>query len=301
MPDDDYRKYLDPKVLQKITRLELRARLIVEGFISGRHKSPFHGFSVEFAQHREYVPGDDTRHIDWKLWSRSDRYYIKQYEEETNLRCYILLDMSESMRYGSPDHMNKFDYASCVAGSLAFMLLQQQDAVSLTLFDTDIRRFVPPSGHPAHIKTMLSEVVGASQERKTEMESIFHNLAEKIARRGVIVVVSDLFVPVESLIKGIQHLRHKRHDVIVFQVLDEYELSFPFQSNTMFHGLEGYPEVLVEPRSLREAYLREFDTFNTELRRRCVANNVDFVQLKNSDYLDAALAGYLASRSARAK
>ncbi len=298
---DEYTKYLDPKVLQKITRLELRARLIVEGFISGRHKSPFHGFSVEFAQHREYVPGDDIRHIDWKLWSRSDRYYIKQYEEETNLRCYILLDISESMRYGSPDHMNKFDYASSVAGSLAFMLLQQQDAVSLSLFDTDIRRYVPPSGHPAHIKTMLNEVVSTSQERKTEMESIFHNLAEKIPRRGVVVVISDLFAPVESIVKGIQHLRHKNHDVIIFQVLDEYELTFPFQSNTMFDGLEGYPEVVVEPRALREAYLREFEDFNTDLRRRCIGSNADFVQLTNTDHLDAALSEFLASREARAK
>jgi len=294
---EDYRKYLDPKVLQKITRLDLRARLIVEGFISGMHRSPFHGFSVEFAQHREYVPGDDIRHIDWKVWSKSDRLYIKQYEEETNLRSYILLDMSESMKYGSPGNMNKFDYAACVAGSLAFLLLRQQDAVSLTLFDTDIRTYVPPSGHSAHIKTLLSEVVGTSPERKTEIEHIFHGLAEKISRRGIIIVISDLFVPVENILKGIRHLRHRRHDVIVFQVLDEFELTFPFQQNTLFRGLEEYPELLIEPRSLRDAYLRAFENFNTELRRGCIASNVDFVQLKTTDHLDAALASYLAARS----
>jgi len=298
---EDYRQYLDPKVLMKISRLDLKARLIVEGFISGMHKSPFHGFSVEFAQHREYVPGDDIRHIDWKVWSKSDRFYIKQYEEETNLRCHILLDMSESMRYGSPDRMNKFDYAACVAGSLAFLLLRQQDAVSLTLFDTDIRTHVPPSGHPGHIKTLLQEVVGTSPERKTEVEHIFHGLAEKVTRRGIIVVISDLFVPVSSIIKGLQHLRHRRHDIIVFQVLDEYELTFPFQQNTLFHGLEEYPEVMVEPRGLREAYLREFGAFNTELRRGCISNNVDFRQLKTTDHLDAALASYLAARASRAK
>jgi uncharacterized protein (DUF58 family) len=281
----------------KITRLELRARLIVEGFISGMHKSPFHGFSVEFAQHREYVPGDDTRHIDWKVWSKSDRLYIKQYEEETNLRSYILLDMSESMRYGSPDKMSKFDYAASVAGALAFLLLKQQDAVSLTLFDTDIRSYVPPSGHPNHIKTMLQEVVGTSPERKTEMETIFHNLAEKATRRGVVLIISDFFAPVDSIVRGLQRLRHRRHDVVAMQVLDEYELSFPFQSNTLFRGLEEYPEVMVEPKALREAYLREFDKFNTALRRGCVGSGVDFVQFNNSDRLDAPLSSFLASRS----
>jgi len=293
---EDYRKYLDPKVLMKISQLDLKARLIVEGFISGMHKSPFHGFSVEFAQHREYVPGDDVRHIDWKVWSKSDRLYIKQYEEETNLRAYILLDMSESMKYGSPDHMNKFDYASCVAASLAFLLLRQQDAVSLTLFDTEVRTHVPPSGHPAQLKTMLSEVVGTSPERKTELGHIFAELAEKITRRGVIVIISDLFASVDGIIKGIQQFRHRRHDVIVFQVLDEFELTFPFQRNTLFRGLEEYPEALIEPRSLRDAYLDAFGEFNTQLRRRCIANNVDFVQLKTTDNLDAALSSYLASR-----
>jgi len=294
---EEYRKYLDPKVLMKISRLDLKARLIVEGFISGMHKSPFHGFSVEFAQHREYVPGDDIRHIDWKVWSKSDRFYIKQYEEETNLQSHVLLDMSESMKYGGPGRMTKFDYGACVAGSLAFLLLRQQDAVSLTLFDTDIQTHVPASGHPGHIKTLLQEVVGASPRRKTEVEHIFHGLAEKITRRGIIIVVSDLFVPVRNLIRGLQHLRHRRHDIIVFQILDEDELTFPFQENTLFRGLEEFPEVLVEPRSLREAYLKAFGEFNTELRRECIANNVDFVQLKTTDHLDAALASYLAARS----
>jgi uncharacterized protein (DUF58 family) len=231
------------------------------------------------------------------VWSKSDRFYIKQYEEETNLRCHILLDISESMTYASPEHMSKFDYAACVAASLAYLLLRQQDAVSLTLFDTAIRTHVPPSGHPHHIKTLFQEVAGTSPERKTDLEPIFHGLAESITRRGVIVIISDLFVPVESVIKGVQHLRHRRHDVVVFQVLDEHELTFPFQQNTLFRGLEDLPEVMVEPRSLREAYLKAFGDFNTRLRRGCIANDVDFVQLKNTDHLDAALASYLASRS----
>ncbi len=293
---EDYRKYLDPKVLMKISRLDLKARLIVEGFISGMHKSPFHGFSVEFAQHREYVPGDDIRHIDWKVWSKSDRLYIKQYEEETNLRCYVLLDMSESMRYGSPGNMSKFDYASCVAASLAFLLLRQQDAVSLSLFDTDVRTHVPPSGHPAQLKTMLKEVAGTSPERKTELGHVFRELAEKVTRRGVVIIISDLFAPIEGTIRGIQEFSHRRHDVIVFQVLDEYELTFPFQRNTLFRGLEDLPEALVEPRALREAYLEAFGEFNAQLRRSCIASNVDFVQLKTTDRLDAALSSYLASR-----
>jgi len=231
------------------------------------------------------------------VWSKSDRFYIKQYEEETNLRSHILLDMSESMRYASEGTMPKFDYAACIAGALAFLLLRQQDAVSLTLFDTEIRTFVPPSGHPAHIKTLLKEVVGTSPERKTEIAPIFSALAERISRRGVIIIISDLFAPVDDVIEGIRQFRHRRHDVIVFQVLDEAELTFPFQQNTLFRGLEEYPEVMIEPRSLRDAYLKAFGEFNTELRRGCVASNVDFVQLKTSDHLDAALSSFLASRS----
>jgi uncharacterized protein (DUF58 family) len=294
---EDFKKYLDPKVLTRITRLDLKARLIVEGFISGMHKSPFHGFSVEFAQHREYVPGDDIRHIDWKVWSKSDRYYIKQYEEETNLRTYVMLDMSESMRYGAEGRMTKFDYGATVAAALSFLLLRQQDAVSLTLFDNEVRTHIPPSGHPAHLKTMLQEVVGASCERKTEVTRIFEQLAEKITRRGIVVVISDLFAPIDEIVRGIRQLRHRRHDVIVFQILDEDELTFPFQRNTLFRGLEEYPELLVEPRALRDAYLEAFGDFNRELRRGCRSSGVDFVQLKNTDHLDAALSSYLASRS----
>ncbi len=301
MPEtqEDYRKYLDPKTLSKIKRLDLKARLIVEGFISGLHRSPYHGFSVEFAENREYVPGDDIKHIDWKVWGRSDRYYIKQYEEETNLRCTVVLDTSESMHYGSDSDVTKYDYACYVAASLAYLMLNQQDAVGMAMFDQDINLFMPPTSTGIQLKQMLHEMTKVAPKKKTNIGLILHNLAERISRKGMVIIISDFFDSADNVLYGLRHLRHKKHDILAFHILDKYELSFPFESMTLFEGLEEYPELLADPRALKKAYLKELDTFLNELKKGCRNNRVDYIQLHTGMPLDVALTSYLAMRGAR--
>ena len=296
---EDYRKYLDPKTLSKIRRLDLKARLIVEGFISGLHRSPYHGFSVEFAEHREYVPGDDIKYIDWKVWGRSDRYYIKQYEEETNLRCHVVLDTSESMLYGSDAAVSKYDYACYVAASLSYLILHQQDAVGLVMFDQDIHNYLPPTSTGIQLKQMLHEMAQVKPRKKTNMGTIFHSLAERVTKKGLIIVISDLFDSVDNILFGLRHLRHKKHEILVFHILDKYEITFPFETMTLFEGLEEYPELLADPRALKKAYLKELDLFLNDIKKGCRNNRVDYVQLHTGMPLDVALTRYLAMRSAR--
>ena len=297
----DPRKYLDPGVLARVSRLELKARLIVEGFIAGLHKSPYHGFSIEFAEHREYVPGDDIRHIDWKVFGRSDRFYIKQYEEETNLKSYILLDVSQSMDYPDrrkdPDRVTKFDYATYVAAGLAYLLLRQQDAVGIALFDDAIRSFVNPSSNPSHLQAICSAVESPSLRQKTDVGAIFHELADRVKKKGLVLIVSDLFDDLDRVKRGLKHLRYKNHDVIVFHVLDRDELTFPFRRMTLFEGLEGLPDVVANPNSLREAYLAEMQGFLGEVRKVCRDHRIDYVELDTSMKLDVALSTYLAARA----
>ena len=301
MAKTELKKYLDPKVLNKVRRLDLQARLVVEGFISGMHRSPFHGFSVEFAEHREYSPGDDIRHLDWKVLGRTDRLYIKQYEVETNLRATFLVDISESMRYGEDgrrDRMSKYHYAACVAASLAVLLLNQQDAVGLATFDEELRSFLAPSTSSNHIKSFVHELDVVSLKAKTSLEPICHSLAEKIPRRGMICLVSDLFVDADGLIRGLRHFRHRNHEVMVLHVMDEDELTFPFQGNTLFRGLEETGRVTIEPRALRKGYLEAVDGFCADVKRRCIANRIDYKLVSTGDLLDAALLAFLAARAA---
>jgi len=221
------RKYLDPQTLAKLQGLELRARRIVEGYVAGLHRSPYQGFSIEFAEHREYSPGDDLRYLDWKVFGRTDKFYLKQYEEETNLVCYLLLDTSESMQYQSdPTALSKLEYAKCLAAALASLVLLQQDSVGLTTFDREIRTQVRPSSSPSHLKQLLGVMEQSRPERKTATGPIFHDLAERLKKRGVVIILSDMFDDVPAMMTGLKHFRHRRHDVIVMHVLDPAELSF---------------------------------------------------------------------------
>lgn len=297
-------RYLDPKYLARISRLEVKARLIVEGFISGLHKSPYHGFSVEFAEHREYVPGDDIRHIDWKVFGRSDRFYIKQYEEETNLKAYVLLDVSQSMAYPHEpgetrdgERPSKYEYGAFVAAGLSHLLVSQQDAVGLALFDERVRTFVQPSSSPSHLSAILSEIEKTPLKDKTNVGSIFHEVADRIKKKGMVLVISDLFDSIDHLKHGLKHLRYKGHEVIVFHVLDTDELTFPFQRMTLFEGLEGHPELLANPQSLRDAYLEEFNEYLGQVRKACRDMRIDYVQLDTAAPLDVALSAYLAKRA----
>jgi uncharacterized protein (DUF58 family) len=295
---DDPHKYLDPLTLAKVRDLELQARLIVEGYLSGMHKSPYHGFSVEFAQHREYVPGDDIKHVDWKVYGRTERYFLKQYEEETNLVCWLLLDVSESMQYRSRE-VSKYDYACMVAAALAYLTLHQQDSVGLVAFDDRIRTFLRPSSQPSHLKEIVRILNQGPAREKTRLAPLFHDLAERIARRGIIFILSDLFDEPADLLAGLKHLRHKRHEVVLFHVLDGAELEFPFQEATLFRGLEQHPDLLTDPRSLRDGYLAEIQSFISQLQRGCREQNMDYVPLRTDTNLAVALSSYLAHRLTR--
>ena len=295
------RNPLDPRVLAKVSKLELRARLVVEGFVSGMHKSPYHGFSVEFAQHREYVPGDDIRYVDWKIFAKSDRIYIKEFEEETNLRANLFLDQSESMAYGHDDGMTKFDYAATAMAALAYLIQQQSDAVGVTLFDEKVVRQVPPSNTRANLNNVFKTLTEAKPTAKSRIGGVLSEVARELRRRGMVMVFSDLFDNATEVLNGLRALAQRGHDVVVFHVLDRDEVEFPFERMTMFEGLESMPELLVDPKALRDAYLDEINAFQDQVRRGCLAQRIDYVRLLTHQPLDVALSSFLALRASRAK
>jgi uncharacterized protein (DUF58 family) len=295
---EDPQRYLDPVTLARVRNLELQARLIVEGYLSGRHKSPYHGFSVEFAQHREYVPGDDIKHVDWKVYGRTERFYLKQYEEETNLVCWLVVDVSESMQYRSGP-VSKYDYACLLAAALAYLVLQQQDSVGLMTFDDQIRKVLRPLSRTSYLKEIVQVLNRGAAREKTHLGPVFHDLAERIPRRALLIVLSDLFDDVPEVLAGLKHLRFKRHEVVVFHVLDPAEVEFPFQEATLFRGLEQVPELLTDPRSLRRSYLAQVQAFVAELKHGCRAQNTDFVPVRTDANPGAVLVSYLAQRLAR--
>ncbi len=294
--------YLDPRVLNKVGRLELRARLVVEGFVTGMHKSPYRGFSVEFAQHREYVPGDDLRHIDWKIFAKADRFVVKQYEEETNLRAHLFLDQSESMNYAHDGGMAKFDYAATACASLSFLIQQQADAVGLTLFDEQVCKQVPPSNTRQSLANVFTALEQAkARKQKTKVGAVLHDLANHLRKRGMVLVFSDLFDDPEQVLHGLHEIQSRGHDIVVFHVFDRDELEFPFERMTLFQGLEQMPELLCDPKSLRDAYLAEIGAFAEQIRKGCLAQRIDYVRLVNHMPLDVVLTSYLSARAARAK
>ncbi|MBE7493283.1 MAG: DUF58 domain-containing protein [Planctomycetes bacterium] len=296
---ETYQKYLDPAVLNEIRHLEVTARNVVEGFISGLHKSPYKGFSVEFAQHREYVPGDDLRYLDWKAFAKSDKYYIKEYEEETNFRAVIVLDTSESMRYKSGENLSKLDYGRYMAASLAYLIQRQSDAAGLGLFDQKLYDFVPPATSHASLMRMLASMHERKPEKKTDIGEVLTDVAQRAGRRSLVILVSDLFDRLDNLRKGLEHVSARKHDVIVFNLMDHQEREFTFDRLTQFLGMEGYPDLLVDPRALRKAYLEEVATFTAEARRVCLRSRADFTPIDTQTPLGVVLQAYLAKRMGR--
>jgi uncharacterized protein (DUF58 family) len=293
---------LDVHTLASLQGLELRARRIVEGYVAGLHRSPYQGFSNEFAEHREYTPGDDLRYVDWKAFGKSDRFYLKQFEEDTNLICYLLLDTSESMQYQGPGApLSKLAYAQCAAAALAYLVLHQRDAVGLVTFDHEIRQLVRPSSVGTQLKQLLRAMEEATPARKTRTGPIFHDLAERFTRRGIVVILSDLFDDVDQVLAGLKHLRHRRHDVIVFHVLDPAEIDFPFQQVTLFKGLEAMGHIVTEPRSLRAAYQHEIQSFLKCVRTGCRAQQIDYLTLRTDRPPDAVLSAFLSARKKRVR
>ena len=318
MANDRSLTYFDSRTLGKLQGVTLRVRGTVEGAVTGTHRSPFHGFAAEFAEHREYVPGDDLRYVDWKVYGRSDRVFVKQFEEETNFACHVLLDTSESMQFQSDAaSLSKLEFAKHVAAALSYVVVRQQDAVGLIAFDHMVTQIVRPGSQPAHWQQLshvleqtgraggVSPLMGPDDSTQSTTQthqgadaprspfavigSILSDIAEQLSRRGVVILLSDLFGNADELMKGLKRLRHRKHDVRVWQIVDPAEEDFPFDDPTLFRGLEGWANLSVEPRLLRAAYLREFLSFRESLRRQCLDLGIDFVVLRTDLPVDLAI------------
>jgi uncharacterized protein (DUF58 family) len=287
--------YLKPSVLTRAEALGIKARSIVEGLRVGDHKSPFRGFSVEFVQHREYVPGDDIRHIDWKSYGRSERYTIKQYEQETNFTAHILLDGSKSMEYGD-GATNKLEYAKLLAATLSYVIVRQRDSVALNVFDREWRTELPPSSSMANVNTILHTLEDLEPEEKTSMGPLLEQLADKARRRGLMFVISDMFDEVDNVLKGLKHLRFQGHDVTVFHIMHPDEIDFPFTGNVKFDGLELPEEIKTRPHLIRPAYQRVVSDYLNELRTGCDAYRVDYIRMPTNVPLEQPLSKYLITR-----
>jgi len=288
--------YFEPDKIASLRNLSLLARHAVEGFISGLHRSPHRGFSVEFSEHREYSPGDDLRHLDWVAWGRSDRYYIKQYEQETNLRAYILLDCSASMnyRYGAP--VTKLAYGCFLTACLSYLMCRQQDLVGVVGFDERVRFHLSPGSTPAHLDRVFKHLEMLKPGKRTAMADTFHHLADRIAKRGLILVISDLYDDPDAILRALQHFVFKKHQIIVFHVLDPAEIEFPFDKTLSFVDLETNDRMQIDPRYLREAYQREMSAFRERYRRECSDRNIEYVSAATDTPYDRMLLRYLASR-----
>ena len=292
----DYRKYLDPETVSKLKGMELRARMVVEGFIAGMHKSPYHGFSVEFAEHRQYMPGDNIRDIDWKVYAKSDRYYIKQYEEETNLKAYLLLDCSRSMAYQSGGPVSKLDYAGLLCGALSYMMLRQRDAVGLVTFDERLRSYIPPRSKSGHLHVLLNEIAQQNPSDTTDISSTLHEMADRIKRRGLVVLMSDLLDDPQKIISGLKHFRYTRHEVIVFHILDPRERDFAFGREAIFKDMETGEEVTTLPYQIKKDYASQVKSFSDEIAAACRQANIDYHPIDTSTPFDQALWAFLSKR-----
>ena len=296
MPDS--KRFLHPEAIKRIARLDLRAQHIVEGFLSGMHRSPYFGQSVEFLQHREYAPGDDLRHVDWKVWARQDRLYIKQFEEDTNMRVNLLVDVSSSMGYGG-GHLTKYEYAATIAASLAFLILKHQDAVGCLTFDDKVRAKIQTLSKRTQLNSIIESLDINQPRDKTDLGNIFVQAAQTYPRRGMMIVISDLFGDVAATMKGLRLLRQRGHDVLVFHVMDDDELEFPFTGPTKFEDMESETRLNCNPKALREGYLEALNEFLEQVRHQCALNAIDYALVKTSDPLDAVLAEFLSRRMAR--
>ena len=289
-------RYLDPAALERIGSLQLVARQVVEGLRVGMHRSPLRGFSTEFAHHRPYAAGDAVRHVDWRVYGRTERYYVKLFDAETNFDLYLLLDASSSMRYGSAA-LTKLEYAKYMAASLAYLVVQQRDSVGLGVFDSRLRAFVPPASTPGIIAPIEEKLLEAAPEPRTDLAALLHEFARRIKRRSLVILLSDLFGSVEGLIQGLDHLAFGGHNITVFHTLDPHELELPFSGTCRFVGLEGEPEITTQPRRIRAAYLREVEAFTAQIRRACERNHADYVLVDTRRPLETVLARYLIRRT----
>ena len=294
MPGRAERK-IDRATVGRLSRLELRARLAVEGLYSGIHKSPYHGFNVEFAEYREYSPGDDLRYVDWRVFARSDRFFVKQFEAETNLNCYLLLDSSGSMDFAT-NSQTRLDYGASLAAALALLMLRQGDHVGLVMFDDAVRQFIPPRGNARHFASIVEALEAVKPGGDTDIAGVLHEIAERVRRRSMVIILSDFFNDVEAMLRGLQHFRHRHHEVIVLHLLDDAELEFPFDRITLFEGMERAEELVADPRIIAEGYRARFRQYLDSFRRGCTEKNIDYQRMLLSEPYDRALTAFLARR-----
>jgi len=302
-PMRNVEQYLRPEVIQTVARLDLKARFIVEGFISGLHASPYHGFSTEFSEHREYAFGDEPRLIDWKVYARTDKHYVKRFEAETNLNCYVLLDVSESMAYTSGAALTKLEYGIYMAAALGYMLVHQQDNVGLITFDEDVTNYVPARSKRSHLVAVLGVLAGALRHRPSRLAHCLHRSADMLGKRGIVIVLSDL-IPSEAeglddVLNGLRHLRYRGHDVICFQLLDHAEVSFPFTGPVHFVDVESLRTVRADADAVAAAYRQEIEAFVARCRDACREDRIDFVQVDTSQSFDRVLLAFLRARQSK--
>lgn len=293
----DYREYLNPQIISRINNLDLRARLVVEGFMVGLHKSPYHGFSVEFSQHRPYMQGDNLRSVDWRVFGKTEKYFIKQYEEETNLKSYLILDSSKSMSYASNNQISKLDYASTLVAALSYLMIKQQDAISLTIYSDEIKTHLPPKSSNSYLQQVLKELISIESSSKTNTADALNKVAEKIKRRGLVIIISDFFDDVDKTLNAIKHFAHKKNEVIIFQILDPMERTFGFGKDAIFKDLENDEELTTQPYQIQKAYQQAMNEFTNKIKRECLNSNFDYNLLDTSTPFDKALFSYIQKRS----
>src|SRR5579871_3616615 len=286
-------KYLRPEVIRQVARLDLRARFIVEGFLSGLHGSPFQGFSVEFSEHRKYVPGDDLKDLDWNVYAKTDKYYLKKFQAETNVTGYLVMDLSASMAYTYRQELTKFDYAICLAAALGYLMIHQQDPVGLVTFDTEVRASLPPRSKRTQLGSMLALLANLKPSGKTDVAHCLHQLAAMIRSKSLIMLFRDLLTDPEPAIQSLHHLRHRGNDVILFHILDEAEVQFPFEGVIEFEDAEDHARLTLDAQGMRGDYLQAVDEFRERYQTECARANIDYVPMDTSVSFDKALMEYL--------
>ena len=289
-------KYLDPSIINTLDNLQLKAKLIVEGFMTGLHKSPFHGFSVEFSEHRSYTQGDETKNIDWKLWSKTDKYYIKRFEEETNLLCHLFLDSSQSMNFSS-NNITKFQYAQMLAAALSYLIINQRDSLGMHIFDSKIKQTIKPKSTKSHLNTILSIMNQMKIGDKTNISEILHQGAEKIKKKGLIILLSDLLDDPIKIINALKHLKYYKHEVLVFHILDKQEIELNYNEKILFEDLETKDTIVTEPWQINKTYKKEIQKIIKYFKTKCSGINVSYNLLLTNESLDVALYEFLQKRT----
>lgn len=289
-------KYLTHEFISKIEKFNLRARLIVEGFITGLHKSPYHGFSVEFSDHRQYIPGDPISNLDWKVYAKTNRYYIKRFEEETNLRCYIILDHSASMGYSSGD-VSKLEYAKALASALSYLMISQQDAVGLLSYTNKITNYIPPRSMKSYLNEIYKHLFKLNSEDSTQTLQTLHTLADRIKKRSLIILISDMIDEPDNIVQGLQHFRHNKHEVIMFHIQDKQELAFDFKRETQFIDAETNEKVTVSPWQIKKDYFEQYEKSVNYLKTKCYESFIEYNPITTKTPFDENLLNYLIKRS----